>query len=138
MENISDIREFLFNIGFVEHPSMTPLNSFESIKRDFYLLVLGVSKKMFKFLNEKFPIRYYKERFDRSLWFSLKHNIGEISELSITPHFQGVIIEYYYKNYPTQTVFCESMNVGHVESLLNRDPYLRKIIRQRKLKTLLR
>lgn len=90
MKEITKIIDYLTSIGFTKQPVRIPLNTKETIKRDFYIVVKDKSNLIFKLLNKVFPIKYSIERPDKSEWFKYE---GEsiLIEINVRPESKETI-----------------------------------------------
>lgn len=78
MDSIKHITDHLLDTyKFELVPPGLPVDKFNYYKRDLYL---KLNIKVFKFLNKYFPVKYNKERLDKSIWFMR----GDV-EISIIP-----------------------------------------------------
>jgi hypothetical protein len=78
MESIKHITDHLLNnYKFEVTPPGLPVDKFNYYKMNLYL---KLNTKVFRFLNKYFPVKYNKERLDKSIWFMR----GDV-EISIEP-----------------------------------------------------
>jgi hypothetical protein len=78
MESIKHITDHLLNnYKFEVIPPGLPVDKFNYYKMNLYL---KLNTKVFRFLNKYFPVKYNKERLDKSIWFMR----GDV-EISIEP-----------------------------------------------------
>ena len=82
MEQIVNYIENTYEFEIV--PCSIPASELQYIKRNFYIWVNSVSKKLFYFLRDKVsPIVFLKERPDGSVWLRKRMSNGELFEIEI-------------------------------------------------------
>jgi hypothetical protein len=78
------IIDYLQSIGFQIQPVSLPLNNFERSKRNLFISIKSdwIRFKLLKF----WPIKFKKERPDKSIWFKMPDYSGKtIIEISVSP-----------------------------------------------------
>lgn len=100
MDFVKKISNYLLSLGFEIQPVRVPMNSKEQIKRDMYLIVNDKSKTIFNFLNKHFPVKYSKERSDKSIWFIFRDS-GKPIEICVRPESKETIknMEFIYSDF---------------------------------------
>lgn len=147
--------KYMTSIGFEVQPCSTPLNRNEYKKRDLLLLVRSISEFIFFFLIKRFPIKYQSERLDKSIWFILRNDDNKtICEVELKP--KSVIYSYdnfdyscwLFRIYTGPTfAFLEGDDIFYlkkdeneietVENRLGKIPYIKQLIRQKKLESII-
>ncbi len=81
MESIKHITDHLLDTyKFELSPPGLPVDKFNYYKMNLYL---KLNIKVFKFLNKYFPVKYNKERLDKSIWF-IRGDVETCGTLVIT------------------------------------------------------
>lgn len=96
MEN--QIIDYLISIGFEIQLVGLPLNDFELFKRNLYLSIKSnfIRSKLLKF----WPIKFKKERPNKSIWFKFVNSLGKtIIEVELTPLSEAHRIDHFDKFY---------------------------------------
>jgi len=101
MDFVKKISNYLVSLGFEIQPVRVPMNSKEQVKRDMYLIVNDKSKTIFNFLNKHFPVKYSKERPDKSIWFIFRDRSGKPIEICVKPESKETIknMEFLYSDF---------------------------------------
>lgn len=101
MDFVKKISNYLLSLGFEIQPVRVPMNSKEQIKRDMYLIINDKSKTIFNFLNKHFPVKYSKERPDKSIWFIFRDRSGKPIEICVKPESKETIknMEFLYSDF---------------------------------------
>lgn len=156
------IIDYLMSIGFKIQPVSLPLNDFEHFKRN---LFISIKSDWFRFkLLKIWPIKFKKERPDKSIWFKYIDSNGRvIIEISVSPFslehqidtFESFYTDFDFSKYQF-SIYCDAIllesltensntpldsncdYLSLIESkLLNINP-LKESIRDLKLKQLLK
>lgn len=83
MDFVKKISNYLLSVGFEVQAVRVPLNSKEQIKMGVYSMINDKSKSIFNFLNNHFPVKYSKERKDKSICFIFRESTGKSIEICV-------------------------------------------------------
>lgn len=127
-----EFRKYLIELGFNEVPCRIPSSNWQHFKRNIYIRIERRNKFIFKLFEKYFPIRYKKERFDRSIWFEYDEQKIVISIIPPRITILNYVFEMHIDGSLVNSEFVES--IGEFEKLLISQPLMKKLIRGRKLK----
>lgn len=141
---MEEIRKYLLYLGFEEVPCRIPKNKTQIFKRHIYLFIKNYSNKLFDFLLKVSPIKFLKERPNKSIWFSFYDNGKIVTEIEIIPfnfipsgYQQLTHIRMYNSEGLLEYFHNDKSTIKEFKEFLYRDKYIKSLIRDRKIESIL-
>jgi hypothetical protein len=116
---ISEVIQYLKDLGFEETPCRIPKNEYQVLKRNLYSYLLGKYPKIYNFLSKISPIKFRKIRADWSLWFKIDGGELELKPIKGQSNIVGGSYGYenYYGNVDTYDYKIQSSNIPYLEQV---------------------
>ena len=94
---ISEVIQYIKDLGFEEVPCRLPKDELQYLKRNIFNSIYDRFPKIYYFLNRISPIKFKKVRTDWSLWFKIEG--GELELKPIKGHYKDRVGSYGYDTY---------------------------------------
>lgn len=141
---MEDIVKYLLYLGFEEVPCKIPKNKTQIFKRYIYLFIKNYSNKLFDFLLRVSPIKFLKERPNKSIWFSFYDNGKIVTEIEIRPstfipsgYTQLTHVRMYNTEGLIEYFHSDESTIEEFKEFLYRDKYIKCLIRDKKIESIL-